>query len=141
MWKYFSANNTYQYLDVLPKLIDKYNNTKHRSIKMTPTEASLKKNEGTVYYNLYGNLQYIKQTPKFKIGDKVRISKKKEKDLANEPIEGSFYEQELLKTDQEIFRIEKVLKRDYKNKRALVKWRGYDKQFNSYVPIKDIINI
>ena len=45
---------------------------------MTPIEASKKKNEGTVYFNLYGNLEQVsKQKPKFKVGDKVRISKYK----------------------------------------------------------------
>ena len=40
-------------------------------------EASKKKNEGTVYFNLYGDMETSKQKPKFKIGDKVRISKYK----------------------------------------------------------------
>ena len=43
-----------------------------------------------------------------------------------EIIKGSFYEAELQKAKQETFRIEKVLKRDYKKKQALVKWKGYD---------------
>ena len=46
MWKQFTAKNTTQYLGILPKLLEEYNNTKHRSIKMTPKEASMKKNEG-----------------------------------------------------------------------------------------------
>ena len=62
---------------MLPKLVKQYNNTKHSCIKMTPTEASKKKNEGTVYFNLYGNLEQVSSKPKFKIGDKVRISKYK----------------------------------------------------------------
>ena len=33
MWKYFSANNTYNYISVLDELIRKYNNSHHRSIK------------------------------------------------------------------------------------------------------------
>ena len=39
MWKYFSANNTMEYFDILPNLIKKYNNTYHLSIKCTPTFA------------------------------------------------------------------------------------------------------
>ena len=46
---------------------------------MTPTEASKKKNEGTVYFNLYGDMEQLSYKPKFKIGDKVRISKYKRK--------------------------------------------------------------
>ena len=44
---------------------------------MTPVEASIKKNEGLVYYNLYGDMKVAKKKPKFKVGDKVRISKYK----------------------------------------------------------------
>ena len=45
MWKIFSANNNTVYWDKLDKLVDDYNNRKHSSIKMTPTEASKKENE------------------------------------------------------------------------------------------------
>ena len=46
---------------------------------MTPTEASKKSNEGTVYFNLYGDMEQLTSKPKFKVGDKVRISKYKRK--------------------------------------------------------------
>ena len=42
-----------------------------------------------------------------------------------------FNEPELLKTNQNIFRIEKVIRRDNKKKRASVKWKGYSDDFNS----------
>ena len=45
---------------------------------MTPTEASIKKNKGTVYFNLYDDME-TSTKPKFKVGDKVRISKYKSK--------------------------------------------------------------
>ena len=44
---------------------------------MTPVEASKKKSEGIVYFNLYGDMEPSSSIPKFKIGDKVRISKYK----------------------------------------------------------------
>ena len=44
MWKYFTDNNTYNYIDVLPDLVEDYNNTVHSSTKLTPKEASKKKN-------------------------------------------------------------------------------------------------
>ena len=44
MYKYFTANSTRKYIDVVDVLVDQYNNTVHSSIKMTPDEASLKKN-------------------------------------------------------------------------------------------------
>ena len=55
-------------------------------------------------------------------------------DLQGEAVTGSFYEQELQRSSQEIFQIEKVIRRDNKRKRALVKWRGYPDQFSSWVP-------
>ena len=78
MWKMFSANNNTVYWDKLDILVDDYNNTYHSSIKMTPTEASLKENEKQVFANLYGDEIYLKpKKPKFSIGDIVRISKYK----------------------------------------------------------------
>ena len=53
MYKYFTANSTRIYIEVLDTLIDQYNNIIHSSIKMTPVEASLKKNKNTVKRNLY----------------------------------------------------------------------------------------
>ena len=46
---------------------------------MTPEEASKKKNEGVVYVNLYGDIKPSSSKPKFKVGDKGRISKYKSK--------------------------------------------------------------
>ena len=62
-------------------------------------------------------------------------------DLMGEAIEGSFYEQELQKAKQETFRIEKVLKRDDKNKKTLVSWSGNPDKFNSWISFKDLENI
>ena len=69
MWKKFTVLGNTQYLNVLPKILKHYNNTKHSSIKMTPVEASRKKNESTVSFNLYGNMEQLSSTPKFKVGD------------------------------------------------------------------------
>ena len=77
MWKQFTVQGNTQYLDMLHKILKQYNNTKHSSVKMTPTEASKKRNEGTVYFNLYGDMEPLSAKPKFKVGDKVRISKYK----------------------------------------------------------------
>jgi len=40
MFKYFTANSTSKYIDMLDEFVNRYNNTVHTSIKMTPTEAS-----------------------------------------------------------------------------------------------------
>ncbi|WAR05652.1 YMD3-like protein [Mya arenaria] len=144
MWKYFSGISTNKYIDILNDLVDQYNETKHSSIKMTPVEASMKKNENRVYKYLYTKparltepLAMLRRSqtskPKFAVGDRVRITKKKKtfekgyiprwteevftvseiqytnpvtytiKDYNKEEIQGTFYEQELQKTDQDIF--------------------------------------
>ena len=80
MWKMFTVNNNTVYWDKIDKLVDDYNNARHSSIKMTPVEASKKKNESKVWSNLYGDLIYLKPNKsKFLIGDRVRISKYKRK--------------------------------------------------------------
>ena len=63
------------------------------------------------------------------------------KDLRGEDIQGSFYELELLEAKQDVFRIDKIIRRDYKKKQALVSWKGYSDDFNSWIPIKDLKNI
>lgn len=78
MWKQFDIQGNTQYVEILPKILHEYNNTRHSSIKMTPIEASKKQNEGTVYLNLNSDIP-PKQQPKFQIGDVVRISKYKRK--------------------------------------------------------------
>ena len=59
-------------------------------------------------------------------------------DYNGEEIQGSFYEQELQKTSQGTFRIEKVLKRGDK---ALVKWILYPKSFNSCIDTKAMVKL
>ena len=63
------------------------------------------------------------------------------KDLNNEEMQGSFYEPELLPAKQHVFRIEKVIGRDYKKKQALVKWLGYSDDFNSWIPLGNLQKI
>ena len=58
-------------------------------------------------------------------------------DLNGEQIIGTFYEKELQKTNQEEFRIEKVIKR--KDDKLYVKWKGYDSSFNSWIDKKDLV--
>ena len=80
MWKMFTVNNNTVYWDKIDKLVNDYNNVRHFSVKMTPVEASKKKNESKVWSNLYGDSIYLKpDKSKFAIGDHVRISKYKRK--------------------------------------------------------------
>ena len=159
MWKMFSANNNTVYWDKLDKLVDDYNNTMHSSIKMTPSEASKKENEKKVFANLFsiGDKVRISKykrrvfdkgyTPNWTeevfVVNKVMLTKPvtyKIVDLLGEEIEGSFYEKELQKAKQQTFRIEKVIRRDNKKKKALVKWKGYSDKFNSWVSFKDLVD-
>ena len=65
-----------KYIDVFDKLVDQYNNSVHSSIKMSPVEASEKKNENKVFRNLYPDFWGKTVTPYFLVGDNVRITKK-----------------------------------------------------------------
>ena len=88
LFRYFTKNQTHNYIDVLSNLISSYNNTYHRSIKMRPNEVT-KENEQKVWENLYPSLlekskislkfkvekkKKVQRKFKFKIGDTVRIS-------------------------------------------------------------------
>ena len=58
------------YFDVLDDIVNKYNNTIHKTIKMKPIEVT---DDYFAEYNVESN----KKSPKFKVGDHVRISKYK----------------------------------------------------------------
>ena len=60
------------WIDVLPTITKQYNNRVHSSNKLTPIQASLKKNEGYVYKNLIDKRKKVK--PKFQINDLVRTA-------------------------------------------------------------------
>ena len=168
IFEYFTANSTRKYIELLDKLVDQYNNTNHSSIKMSPVEASLWKNENKVWRILYPEFGGKTLTPKFSIGDNVRITKNKNclikitlkdgrkmflnsriqllipviykiTDYNGEKIQGSFYEQELQKPSHGTFRIEKVVTRQ--GDVYLVKWMGYPKSFNSWIDTKAMVKL
>ena len=64
------------------------------------------------------------------------------KDLNDEELTGSFYEQELQKIENfnEIFEIDQIIKSKIVNKKKqyFVSWRGYPDSFNSWVPKESI---
>ena len=160
IFKHITAISKNVYFDVLEDIVNKYNNTLHRTLKMKPINVI---DDSFAEYNEDSN----KRNPKFKVDDHVRISKFKNifakgyapnwseevfvinkinntvpwayviNDLNGEEITGSFYEKELQKTNQEEFRIEKIIKR--KGDKLYVKWKGYDNLFNSWINKKDII--
>ena len=147
-------------IDKLADIVDEYNNTKHRTIKMKSID--IKDNA----YIDFGK-EVNDNDPNFNVGDHVRISKYKNifakgytpnwseeifvikkikntvpwtyiiNDLNGEEIIGTFYENELQKTNEEEFRIEKVIKK--KDDKLYVKWKGYDSSFNSWNDKKDLV--
>ena len=58
-------------------------------------------------------------------------------DLNGEEILPTFYEKELQKPNRKEFRVEKVIK--IKSDKLYIKWKGYDKSFNSWIDKKDIV--
>ena len=58
-------------------------------------------------------------------------------ELNGEEITGTFYENELQRTNQEGFRIEIVINK--KGDKLYVKWKGYDNSFNSRIDKKELV--
>ena len=120
LYKHMTATSKNVYYDVLDDVVTKYNNTKHSTIKMKPIDV---KNNKRVYID-----EHNEKDSRFKVGDRVRISKFKNifakgytpnwsreifivnkindtvpytynlKDLNDEEIKGSFYDRELQKS-------------------------------------------
>ena len=121
LYKHMTATGKNVYYDVLDDVVNKYNNTKHSTIKMKPTDVG--NNNKRVYID-----EHNEKDSRFKVGDRVRISKLKNifakgytpnwskeifivdkindtvpytynvKDLNDEEIIGSFYDRELQKS-------------------------------------------
>ena len=120
LYKHMTATGKNVFYDVLDDIVNKYNNTKHNTIKTKPIDL---KNNKRVYVD-----EHNEKDSRFKVGDRVRISKFKNifakvytpnwskeifivnkindavpytyniKDLNDEEIIGSFYNRELQKT-------------------------------------------
>ena len=118
------------YIDTLDDIVNKYNNTYHRAIKMKSVDV-----KPNTYIDF--NKENDKKGPKLKVGDHLRISRYKNSfvkdyfpnwseedfvikkvkctvtwtyvisDLNGEEVVGMFYEKELQKTNQKQFRVKK----------------------------------
>ena len=154
IYKHMTAVSKNVYIDKLDDIVNEYNNTYHRTIKMKPIKV-----KDNTYINSIKEVN--DKDSKFKAGDHVGISKYKNifaegytpnlskevfvikevknivpwiyiiSDLNGEDIIGTFYEKELEKTNQQEFRIEKVIKT--KGNKLYVKWKGYDNSFNNWI--------
>ena len=135
------------YIDKLDDIVKEYNNTYHKSIKIKPVDV-----KDNTYIDFEKEVN--DKNPKFKVGDSCNtiiflikdtclIGQKKYSwtyvinDLNGKEIIGTFYKNELEKTDQKEFKIEKVIWR--KGDKLYVKWKGYDNSFNSWIEKKDIV--
>ena len=70
IFKHMAAISKNIYFDVLDDIVNKYNNTVYKTIKMKPIDVA---DDSFVECNEKSN----KKNPKFKVGDHVRISKYK----------------------------------------------------------------
>ena len=67
-----------KWTEQLNYVLNKYNNTKHSTIEMTPNEAKKKSNEMVVKFNLWNNASRNRKYPEIKENNEVRILLKKE---------------------------------------------------------------
>jgi transposase InsO family protein len=166
MWKMFTFNGTYKWIDELPRLVADYNARKHRTIGMRPldvTPAIAKRLLTTVYSAIK-----IAGLTKFKVGDRVRVSKHKTvfekgytpnwstevfkivkvqhtnpatyllEDYRGKSIAGAFYEHELHHAAYpDTYLVEKVLRR--RGDEVYVKWLGFDGSHNSWIHKDNVI--
>ena len=145
------------YVDKLVDIVSKNKNTYRSTIKMKPVNV-----KSSTYIEI--DKENNKEGPKFKVVDHTRILKYKNTlakgytpncseevfaiksvrntvpwtyviDLNGEEIVGAFYENQVQKTNQKCFRLEKVIKR--KGDRLYVKWQGRNNSFNSWIDKKD----
>ena len=134
IYKYMTSISKSVYIDKLDDIVKDYNNTYHTSITMKSVDV-----KDNTYIDFKKEVN--DKNTKFKVGDQVRISKRKNiftkgympnwseeifiikkvkntvpwryviNDLNGEEIIGTFYENELQKTDQKEFRIKKYLRK------------------------------
>ena len=140
IYRYFSIEKTYTWIDILPKIISSYNQTYHSAILMTPQSVGYGQSD-EIFARTHFQSKPQTRPPKYAVGDYVYITKQKKAfskaykgrfiaevfrikrvirshpytyqlvDLMEEPIQGSFYEAELRATKlPEFYEIEEVLK-------------------------------
>ena len=70
IYKYMTSISKNVYMDKLDDIVDEYNNTYHTTIKMKPIDV-----KDNTYFNT--DKEINNKDPKFKVGDRARISKYK----------------------------------------------------------------
>lgn len=78
MWRYFTANKTKRYVDVLPKLLHSYNNRPHSSLQgHTPAQVV---RDSRLQWYLWDERNPVNvkiKKPRYSVGDYVRLAWKK----------------------------------------------------------------
>lgn len=98
MWKRFSLQGNYKWLDLLPAIVKEYNASFHRTIKMAPKDVK-KKDEKNLLNTVYSHIKTVDPKKiKFKLDDYVRVSKYRE----------AFQKGYIPQWSNEIFRISKI---------------------------------
>lgn len=171
MWQTFHMQSSHKWINILPALLHEYNHTKHRTTKMKPIDViNSKENEQLLLRTVYKNtIIFDENQPKFKIADKVRISKYKGvfekgympgwtteifqissiqhtepttyvlKDLQNNVIRGAFYAEEIQRVAHPNVYLVEKIIRRRGNHHFYVKWLGFDSTHNSWVHRDDLL--
>ena len=124
LWTYFTANRTKRYVDVLQRLVDSYNASVHRMIRMAPKDVR-KKHETEIWRRLYGEgggSMRLKPS-RVKAGELVRISRWK----------GNFEKGYLPNWSKETFHVAKV-KRHPRTMYEVHDKEGEEVKGNFYAP-------
>lgn len=82
IYQYLEHNNTKRYIDQLDRLVMSYNSRIHRTTNMTPIRADLDSNQHLVrkFTGIkFGEFANKRHTPKFSLGDRVRLREYKER--------------------------------------------------------------
>ena len=75
LYKKMEFHNTYNWVELLDDVEQKYLSSYHRTIKMTPNQAELQQNQFLLRLTFHENYsKYNFKRPKFKVGDRVRVS-------------------------------------------------------------------
>jgi hypothetical protein len=168
MWREFTRRGSYKWIDLIPALLDKYNSSIHRALSARPKDVTGMKKVPQPTTARVTTKPKLKVGDKVRVShvkgvfDKGYLQNWSDevftvdkvlkttpvvmyalKDFVEGTVWGSFYEQELQKTRvPDLFLIEKVLKKKKKKVGGvsyLVKWRGYDETYNSWVDNLDAL--
>lgn len=168
IYQQFSLRGNYKWLDILPELVNDYNSSRHRTIKMAPKDVN-SDNEQELLNTVYNYNRIIPyKNVKFKVGDHVRLSKYKNvfakgylpnwtteifiirkikytdpityllSDWEGNEIKGGVYSEEMQLVKYPDVYLVEKILRR-KNNLVYVKWLGFDSRFNSWINENNVL--